>query len=132
MAYAVGLALSLIVMWFARATGLDRDRAFYPILVIAIASYYVLFAIMAGSTRALIAESIVMVPFLLVAVIGFKANLWLVVVGLAAHGIFDAFHGRFAANPGVPEWWPAFCSAFDIGAAGFLAWLLMGAKVLAR
>jgi hypothetical protein len=38
--------------------------------------------------------------------------------GLAAHGVLDFFHGRLVANPGVPPWWPAFCRAFDVAAAG--------------
>jgi hypothetical protein len=33
-------------------------------------------------------------------------------------------HGRLVANPGVPEWWPAYCLAYDVTVAGFLAWLL--------
>jgi hypothetical protein len=28
------------------------------------------------------------------------------------------------ANAGVPAWWPAWCLAYDVGAAGALAWLL--------
>jgi hypothetical protein len=85
--------------------------------------YYILFAVMGGSVRALILESIVMSAFVCVAVLGFRLNLWLVVGALAAHGVFDFFHGQFVINPGVPEWWPAFCLAFDVGAAAFLAWL---------
>ena len=49
--------------------------------------------------------------------------MWIVVAGLAGHGIFDALHGYLVENPGVPAWWPAFCLAFDLGAAGSLAWL---------
>jgi hypothetical protein len=51
--------------------------------------YYILFAVMGGSVRALILESIVMSAFVCVAVLGFRLNLWLVVVALAAHGVFD-------------------------------------------
>lgn len=47
MEYAIGIALALIVSCFARVTGLDRDRAFYPTVAIVIALYYVLFAVMA-------------------------------------------------------------------------------------
>jgi hypothetical protein len=32
--------------------------------------------------------------------------------------------GRDAANSGVPIWWPAFCLAVDLGAAGGLAWVI--------
>src|SRR5207245_3607290 len=88
-------------------------------------SYYVLFAVMGGSTRAMLIESIVMTAFGLVAIIGFKFNLWFVVGALAAHGIFDFFHGHMVTNPGVPAWWPAFCLAFDVAAAAFLAWLVV-------
>jgi hypothetical protein len=113
-----------MVSGIATLIGLDRDRAFYPTLVVVIASYYVLFAVMGGSGHALVVETLVMAGFLLVAVIGFKKNLWLVVAALAAHGVFDFFHGRVVANPGVPAWWPAFCLTYDVTAAAFLAWLL--------
>ena len=121
--YAIGIVLALTVGVFARSVGFDRDRAYYPTVLIVIASYYVLFAVMGGSMRAVILESIVMSAFLGVAVLGFAFNVWFVVAGLAAHGVFDFFHGHIVTNPGVPEWWPAFCLAFDVGAAGFLAWL---------
>ena len=44
MPYVVGIVLSLGVALFARRVGFDRDRAFYPTVLIVIASYYVLFA----------------------------------------------------------------------------------------
>lgn len=132
MEYGIGIALALIVSCFARATGLDRDRAFYPTIAIVVASYYVLFAVMGGSSQALVVDAIVMAVFVLVAVLGFRFNLWLVAACLAAHGVLDAFHGLVVANPGVPEWWPAFCGTFDVGAAGFLAYLLLRSKLAAR
>jgi hypothetical protein len=55
---------------------------------------------------------------------GFKSTLWLVVVALIAHGIFDLVHGHFIQNPGVPIWWPAFCSSYDVAAAAYLGWVL--------
>jgi hypothetical protein len=132
MAYAIGIAVALVVAVFARVTGLDRDRAFYATVAIVVASYYLLFAAMGGSERTLVVEVIVMIAFVAVAVIGFKFNLWLVVVALAGHGVLDVLHGRVVTNPGVPEWWPAFCMTFDIAAGGFLAWLLMRSKLAAR
>ena len=68
MGYAVGIALALVVVGFARWTGFDRDRAFYPAVVIVTASYYVLFAVMSGSSHALVAEAIMMAAFVLLAV----------------------------------------------------------------
>jgi len=123
MGYAVGLVLALLVSAFARWVGFDRDRAFYPTVLIVIASYYVLFAVMGGSTRALVLESLVMCAFALFAVLGLKRSMWLVVAALAGHGLFDFFHGHIVNNVGVPEWWPAFCMSYDVAAAASLAWL---------
>jgi hypothetical protein len=124
MPYLTGIVLALMTSGLARLVGLDRDRAFYPTVLLVIASYYVLFAVMGGSGHALLSETLVMAGFLLLALIGFKRNLWLVAAALAAHGIFDFFHDRVVVNPGVPPWWPAFCLTYDITAAAFLAWLL--------
>jgi hypothetical protein len=131
MAFLVGTALALSVGLFATLTGLDRDRAFYPTVLIVIALYYALFAVIGGSAHALATESIAILAFLGVAVAGFRKSLWLVVAALAAHGLFDLVHGRLIANPGVPAWWPAFCGAYDVVAAAYLAWLLSRSKVRA-
>ena len=100
LALSVGAVLALSIGLSATFLGLDRDRAFYPTVTIVIASYYALFAVMGGPVQA-----------------------------LAAHGLFDFIHDRLIANPGVPAWWPAFCLAFDVLAAAYLAWLLSRSKI---
>lgn len=129
MAYLIGVVLAVAVCALATIAGLDRDRAFYPTLTIVIASYYGLFAVMGGSTRALMQESVVITGFFLIAIVGFKRNLWLIVVALAAHGVFDFVHGNVIADPGVPAWWPAFCLAYDVVTAAYLASLLLRARI---
>jgi hypothetical protein len=124
MPYVVGIVFSLSVAVFARRVGFDRDRAFYPTVLIVIALYYVLFAAMSGSVRTVLLESTVMTAFTIAAVAGYKSSAWLVVGGLAGHGVFDALHGDVLENAGVPLWWPAFCLAYDLGAAAGLAWIL--------
>ncbi len=124
MEYAVGVVLALAVAVFAAKAEFDRDRAFYPMMLIVIASYYDLFAVGAGALPALPLESAILAAFAAVALVGFKRNLWLVVLALFAHGALDLAHGRFTANPGVPTWWPMFCLAFDWVAAAALAWRL--------
>lgn len=124
MAVLVGALLAFAAGLLATAVGLDRDRAFYPTVTIVIASYYALFAVMGASTNALLLESVVGAVFIAVAVSGFRSSLWLVVLALAAHGVFDVAHSRVISNPGVPAWWPAFCLTFDVTAAAYLAWLL--------
>jgi hypothetical protein len=125
MEYLIGVVLAAVTCTFAMLAGFDRGRVFYPTLVIVIATYYILFAVMGASLAAILIESLVAVLFLVVAVLGFKNNLWLIVVALAGHGVFDMFHHVFIEKPGVPIWWPGFCLTFDIFAGGFLALLLM-------
>ena len=117
MPLTVGIVLSLGVALFARGVGFDRDRAFYSTVLLVTASYYLLFAVMGGSTHALINESIVMAGFLVATVMGFKSSRWIVVAGFLAHGALDTVHGMVIENPGMPSWWPAFCFAYDVGAA---------------
>jgi hypothetical protein len=121
MEYLIGLVLSLAVAGFAATTAFERDRAFYPTVLIITASYYVLFAVMGASGRTLAIEIVVASAFLLLAIVGFKRNLWLVAAAIAGHAVFDFFHHSLIENPGVPRWWPGFCLAFDVGLGGYLA-----------
>jgi hypothetical protein len=124
MPYLIGFVLALTVGGYATAMRLDRDRAFYPTVLIVVASYYVLFAIMGGSGRTIVIESLIVGAFAVAASVGFRRSLWLVCAALAAHGLLDAVHGHLIDNPGVPSWWPAWCLSYDVAAAGYLAWRL--------
>ncbi len=128
----VGASLAFAVGLFATAIGLDRDRAFYPTVMIVIAAIYALFAAMGGSTTALLLESAAGAVFVAAAVAGFRSSLWVVAIALAAHGVCDLVHGRVIVNPGVPVWWPAFCMTYDVIAAVYLAWLLATGRRRAR
>ena len=127
----VGACLAFAVGIFATVVRLDRDRAFYPTVAIVIASLYSLFAVMGGSTEALVVESTVGVGFIALAVFGFRTSLWVVAAALGLHGVFDLVHGSFILNPGVPRWWPAFCLTYDVAAAGYLAWLIISRRTRA-
>jgi hypothetical protein len=128
----VGIVLALAVAAVAKVVGLDRDRAFYPTVLIVVASYYVLFAVMGGSPKALLLDTAGFVLFAGAALVGFRFNRWIVVGGLALHGLIDIGHMHVVANPGVPVWWPSFCSAYDLTAAAWLAWRFTTAGALAE
>jgi hypothetical protein len=121
MEYAIGVILAVGVGIFASVIGLDRERSFYCAVLMVVASYYVLFAAMAKSTNALLAEALPMVLFVVAAGLGFRRSVWIVVAGLALHGVFDFIHHAVISNPGVPAWWPGFCLAYDVTAAIYLA-----------
>jgi hypothetical protein len=131
MALAIGALLAFVVGLFATVSGFDRDRAFYPTVTIVIAFIYALFAVMGASTTALVLESLIGGAFLAAALVGFRSSLWVVVIALAAHGVFDFAHDTVVSNPGVPPWWPAFCLAYDVTAAGYLAWRLTSGRIRA-
>ena len=128
----VGVVLALAVALFARLVGFDRDRAFYPVVMIVIASYYALFAVMAGGPVDFVSEGIAIVLFVAAAGIGFRTSLWIVVAALAGHGVFDFLHHALVVNPGVPAWWPSWCLAYDVTAAGCLAALMLNGGVSPR
>ena len=111
MPIVIGVTLAIAVALFARVTGLDRDRAFYPVVTIVVASLYLLFAVLGGGGSILLVELVGAIVFIAAA--------------LAGHGLFDAVHHRLIANPGVPEWWPPFCASYDLAAGAILAVLIL-------
>jgi hypothetical protein len=124
MYFAIGAGLALLIGIGATSIGFDRDRSFYPVTLVVIASCYDLFALLAPTTHAFAEELIASLLFIGIAVMGFRTNLWLVFAALAGHGLFDLMHSRLIDDPGVPRWWPAFCMSYDLVAAGYLAWRL--------
>ena len=125
MEYVVGIAAATVVGIFGTLVGFDKERGFYPVVLIVIANLYLLFAVMAGSTESLVAEAIPALVFVAIAVLGFRKNIpWLVVAGLASHGIFDFFHHAVISNAGVPAWWAGWCLSYDVVAAAYLAALV--------
>ncbi len=124
MEYVVGIALALLVCLGANWVGLDRDRAFYPTVLIVVASYYVLFAALGGDERALLADAAIAMAFGAMAVFGFRRRPWIIVAALFAHGVLDGFRPFVVHNAGVPQTWPAFCLSFDWAMAIALGWTL--------
>ncbi|MEO5578278.1 MAG: hypothetical protein ABIR25_04410 [Sphingomicrobium sp.] len=121
----IGLGLAVFVAIMARITGLDRDRALYPVALIVIASYYILFAVIGGNQSDVQAAGLLFLLFAALAIVGFRLNLWLIVGGLAAHGLLDLVYPGLVGDGGMPPFWPAFCFAYDIAAAACLAILLI-------
>ena len=125
MHYAIGVGLAAAASLFIWWTGLEKDRAVYPVILIVIAILYELFAVLGGSNAALLSELAPTAIFIGVSVLGFRTSLWWVVAGLIGHGLYDIFHPAIFTNPGVPVWWPMFCMAYDVAAGVFLAWRLL-------
>src|SRR4051794_18363128 len=108
MEYLVGALLALAVAGFSTMIGVGRGPTFYPTVATVISSYYVLFALMGASTGVLLVEIAIASGVSVIAMIGFKKSLWIVVAALIGHGVLDLVHGFVVDNPGVPRWWPGF------------------------
>ena len=125
MPYTLGVGVALAVFLFARLTGVDCDRSFFPLILVVVASYCDVLAILTGSGEILTDKSLAVAAFILSAAVGFKKNLWIVVAALVGHGALDLFHADLVVNAGAPDWWPMFCLSFDVVAGGYLAHLLL-------
>ena len=125
MEYIVGITLALFFCAATAGLGMDRERVFYPAVAIAVASYYLAFAVVDGRNEVMLAEVAIAAVFIVSAVAGFKLNPWIAVVALGGHGVMDAFHDHLVHNTGVPQVWPGFCMSFDVTAAALVAWVML-------
>jgi hypothetical protein len=114
MPIVVGVLLALAIAALAKFTRFDEERSFYSTVLVIIASYYVLFAVLGGSSHALVWELVIAVVFSIVAIIGALFLPTLVGTGIIAHGLFDLVHDILIENSGVPTWWPTFCGSLDV------------------
>ena len=113
-AFITGVGLAVVLAVFGKLTGYEKDRSFFPTLLIVIASYYMLFAILDGSVSTIVIEIAVAAFFIVLAIWGSYQFPLIVGAAIALHGIFDFMYGYFYLNNGVPVWWPAFCAGIDI------------------
>jgi hypothetical protein len=105
---AVGLlqaATPLAIWWLDSAT-------VYALGLAVIASVYVGFAVADGRAKVIAVESGVAFAFVVVAAAAVTGSPWLLVAGLAGHGLKDLWQHRthFVANT---RWWPPFCMVVD-------------------
>jgi hypothetical protein len=85
-----------------------------------IAAVYIGFAVADGRPRVLAVETAVAAVFVAAAAVAIAVSPWLIVAGLAGHGVKDAIQHRTGFVTGT-RWWPPFCAAVDVVAAALLA-----------
>jgi hypothetical protein len=92
----------------------------YAMGLVFIAAVYIGFSVADGRARIIVAEIAVATVFVLVAAAGVNGPAWLLVAGLAGHGLKDLWQHRTQFVTGT-RWWPPFCAAVDWVAATILA-----------
>jgi hypothetical protein len=98
-------ATPLAIWWLDSAT-------VYALGLVGIAFIYVGFAVADGRPKVIAVESSVASAFVIVAAAAVTGSPWLLVAGLAGHGLKDLWQHRshFVANT---RWWPPFCMVVD-------------------
>jgi hypothetical protein len=107
-------AASPLVFWW-----LDPATV-YAVGLAVIAPVYIGLAVADGRVRIIVVECTVAMAFVVVAAAGITGPAWLLVLGLAAHGVKDAWQQRSGFVSGT-RWWPPFCAAVDWVAASIIA-----------
>jgi hypothetical protein len=112
---AVGLvqaATPLLFWWLTTAT-------VYALGTAVIAAIYIGFAVADGRPKVIAVESGVAMGFVILAAVAVTGSPWLLVAGLAGHGLKDLWQHRthFVANT---RWWPPFCMTVDFVVAAII------------
>jgi hypothetical protein len=81
-----------------------------------IAAIYIGFGVADGRSKIIAVESVVAGAFVVIAAVAVTGPAWLLVAGLAGHGVKDTWQHQtqFVANT---RWWPPFCASVDFVAA---------------
>ena len=106
-------ASPLAVPWLDPAT-------VYALGLALIAAIYIGFAVADGRPRRIAVESVVAGVFVVVAAAAVTGSPWLLVLGLAGHGVKDLWQHRTHFVAGT-RWWPPFCLVVDWVAAAIIA-----------
>ena len=113
-------ASPLAFSWLSAAT-------VYALGLAVIAAVYLGFAVADGRQHVLVLETAVASVFVVVAAAAVPGSAWLVVAGLAGHGLKDVWQHRtrFVANT---RWWPPFCATVDFVAAALISVAIVAAR----
>jgi hypothetical protein len=102
----------LLFWWLDRAT-------VYALGLIVIAAIYIGFAVSDGRPKVIAVESTVAFTFVVIGAAAVTGTPWLLVAGLAGHGLKDLWQHRtqFVRNT---RWWPPFCMVVDFTVAAIV------------
>ena len=106
-------ATPLALWWLSNST-------VYALGLAAIAAIYVGFAVADGRPKVIAVETTVAMTFVLIAAVAVTGTPWLLVVGLAGHGLKDAWQHR-TQFVSTTRWWPPFCASVDFVVAAIIA-----------
>lgn len=126
--FLAGLALTIALLIVSIWTGLAREKGVYPITLIAIALFYVVFAIEWGNNNQIFLNAVIAGLFMLIAIVGYRISFTLIAFGLVLHGVFDLLYAFMGSSP-APHWWAPFCLAVDVLLGLFLFFMIAKKRI---
>jgi hypothetical protein len=101
-----------------------EPKTVYALGLTFIAAVYIGFSVADGRPKVIAAESTVAGLFVVMAAMSVSGSAWLLVAGLAGHGLKDLWQHRthFVRNT---RWWPPFCATVDWVVAAILTTALV-------
>lgn len=128
MTYLIGVFVGLTIGGLMNRQSLFVQRRVYPLLLIVIAVFYVLFGFVANVPEVFVTELRIAFAFFMLALVGFNYMAHLLMFGFVGHAVYDLMHDHVVLNAAVPVWWPEFCAAVDIVLAVFVWFVIQRVK----
>ena len=118
----IGLIFIVPTIYVIEKRGYGRWA--WPIFLVTLPIYYMLFGLLALDASAILQELLYGVPYIITGLVLWKVKFRFthLVLALAwlSHGFYDYYHDLLFVNPGVFSWYPAFCAVVDIAVGAYL------------
>ena len=129
----IGILSCLVFVSTARRAGSKREAMIYAVGLVVAASIYVGFAVAGGASPPWVAiEAAGLLIFSSLALIGLRYSVWVLMLGWAAHAVWDALLHEVPGAGFVPGWYPVACLGFDLFLAAYIVFRARGRRRPAR
>lgn len=116
----VGLLLALATVVAVALLGRPRGPELLAVLLVAAAAVYPGAALAHGTRRTLVIETLVMIAFAAIALLGLWHSLTLLAIGYFGHAGWDLLHHRRRIGAAVGSKFPPFCLVYDVAVGALI------------
>lgn len=121
-----GIVLALLTISFLLMLPERNILDMLVILLTAIASIYLGFALSEGRKKEIIIEISAMFVFIAIAILGLWISPYFLIAGYLMHGLWDIVHNPGMIRTEVVEWYKVLCMSYDLVMAIFIfVWMQM-------
>ena len=116
----IGAALSLPTLALGAWLPYYLAVGFFAVLLGVTAGVYLGFALQDGRRLVILAETVLLLAFMLLAMAALSLNIHLLAFGFFLHGLWDLAHHPRAVQTRLVPWYPPACLVFDWIVAAFI------------